>query len=182
MFTCRPSLSLVLRRPTSLEQLLAIKAADPEAKLVVGNTEVSVQHLLCRTSSSFLAVHVPVCWALPLQHWHHALLCVSRVLLFWKLVWHSRVHTRLAILPAAARSWLEQRRLLQMHLRASSRVQVGIEVKYGGRKYPVLVGTTHVPELNKLEVRHTLHSASGQTALSATAHRKQLVQSARWLL
>jgi xanthine dehydrogenase/oxidase len=34
---------LLARRPTSLAGLLAIKAAHPEAKLVVGNTEVGIE-------------------------------------------------------------------------------------------------------------------------------------------
>lgn len=59
----------MFRRPTSLEGLLAIKAAHPAAKLVVGNTEV------------------------------------------------------------------------------------GIEMKFKHAQYPHLVGTTHVPELNQMEVR-----------------------------
>lgn len=32
--------------------------------------------------------------------------------------------------------------------------EVGIEMKFKNAGYPVLVGTTHVPELNQIEVSH----------------------------
>lgn len=32
--------------------------------------------------------------------------------------------------------------------------EVGIEMKFKNAGYPVLVGTTHVPELNQIQVRH----------------------------
>lgn len=64
-------------------------------------------------------------------------------------------------------------------LQRAAAVQIGIELKFGGRKYPVLVGTTHVPELNQLEVRcmqccHLLCPQTPHVFASTGAQRQQL--------
>ena len=39
--------------------------------------------------------------------------------------------------------------------------EVGIEMKFKDARYPVLIGVTHIPELNHMEVGHFLHVHQG---------------------
>lgn len=125
-------------RPLSLQRLLELKKQHPAAKLVVGNTGG--------------CGGVPAVLLLPLSSRCHLQPLLS-VVACYCCCGDNLLCCSLPISPAQFRSPLDTLcNFLPLAATASATAEVGIEMKFKSLKYPVLIGATHIPELNAFEV------------------------------